>query len=125
LCILLTVIGCKGQIDAWVRADWIFENASTRKVEVVSRDFNSFVIQPGESYTYSESGEGQSDLTPDRYLSPYDAGNKIIVDENPGHVLQNGESITEVMNYEAEKVKRNYYRFTYRFTDELLQSFED
>ena len=122
---LITVISCKGQIDALVKADWVYENTSSHKIEVASKDFNSFIIQPGESYIYSESGDGPKKMTPENYVSPYRVGDKIIVNGDIVHVLQKGESITEVMNYEAEKIKHNYYRFTYTFTDEILQSFKD
>lgn len=121
LFIVLAVMGCKGEVDAFVKADWVFENASSHKIEVISKNFNSFVIQPGESYTYSEAGEGPENIAPDNYVSPYGAGDKIIVDEGIAHILQKGESITDVQNFDAEKVQNNYYRFTYAFTDGSIQ----
>ena len=119
---LITVIGCKGQVDALVKADWVYENTSSHKIEVVSKDFNSFVIQPGESYTYSESGEGEENIKPENYVSPYNAGDRIIIDDDTPIVLSTRQSITNIENYQSEKIGNNHYRFIYRFTDEIIQS---
>lgn len=122
LLILIAFMGCKEKekIDAFIKADWVFKNTSTHNIEVVSKDFNSFIIQQGESYTYSESGEGPEDITPNDYISPYRAGDKIIVDNSVPIILQKGESITSVTNYEAKKVRNNYYIFTFTFTDDVV-----
>jgi hypothetical protein len=113
----LVMVGCKGNVDARVIGDWVFENASPHKIEVVSKNFNSFVIEPGESYTYSDSGEGPENVTPDDYLSPYREGDKIIYNDVITHLLQKEESITDVRNFTSEKVSARHYRFTYIFTD--------
>ena len=115
--------GCETErVDAWVESDWVFINTSTHKVEVISRNFNSFVIQPGESYIYNGAGLGPQNVTPDAFISPYDPGNKIIIDDDIVHLLEMGESITEVPNFEAEKVKYNHYKFTYVFTAEYIET---
>ena len=115
--------GCgKGRVDAWVTSDWIFVNASTHKVEVVYKTYKSFVIEPGKSYTYSTSGLGPPNVTPDDFYSPYRGTTAIIIDDDIVHEPQMGESITNVPNFEAEKVERNHYKFTYVFTDEYIET---
>jgi hypothetical protein len=122
LLFLTFVASCKGKVDALVEADWVFVNNSTHKIEIVAKDFNSFTIMSGESYTYNESGDGLPNMTPNEYISPYYAGSKLLIDDIDEYTLVKGEGITSVANYVNYKVRENYYIFTYVFTDELIDS---
>ena len=120
---MIITTGCSPErIEYMVTAYWIFENASTHKVEVVCKTFNSFVIRPGESYIYDGSDIGPNNVTPSDFYSPYRTTTAIIIDDNIEHEPEMGESITDVPNFEAEKVERNHYKFTYTFTDEYVES---
>ena len=121
----LVLMSCNTKkIDAKFKADWVYKNASTHKIEVRSRA--NFTLTSGQTHSIFEEGEGSKNIKPENYVSPqWGAETIIIVDDGNEYILSKGESITEVMNYEAEKIKHNYYRFTYTFTDEILQSFKD
>ena len=121
----LVLMSCNTKkVDAKFKADWVYKNASTHKIEVRSRD--NFTLTSGQTHSIFEEGEGSKNIKPENYVSPqWGAETIIIVDDGNEYILSKGESITEVMNYEAEKIKHNYYRFTYTFTDEILQSFKD
>jgi hypothetical protein len=61
-------------------------------------------------------------LTPEDYATPYWWGCTIMIDETAEYSFEKGEGVTIAKNYESYKVRTNYYRFTYVFTDELIDS---
>jgi hypothetical protein len=61
-------------------------------------------------------------LKPEDYATPYWWGCTITIDETTEYSFDKGEGIAIAKNYESHKVRTNYYKFTYVFTDELIDS---
>lgn len=118
---LVLLFGCKGKVDDYYKAEWVFVNKTAHDIEIVSKAFNSFVIAPNRSHTYTNSGLGPKNMEPDNFTSPYSFGDKIMIGDREEHILTEGESITDVKNYIPLKLEYNYYRFTYAFTESSIQ----
>lgn len=118
---LISICSCKAKEDDIVRAEWIYVNETTSSIEIISDSWNSFILEPEQSHTIQTSGLGRPDIKPENYAAPYVAGDKIKVNNNE-HTFVKSESITNVNNYSSSKLDYNYYRFTYVFTDELIDS---
>lgn len=114
---------CKSKSDDLVEADWLFINNSTHKIRVVSsKEFYTFTVMPAESHSDHESAKtAPSDLTANDYKSPYTNGDKIIIDDNIEYTLSNNENLTKISGFQAEKIARNYYKFTYTFTNQEVE----
>ena len=115
---VLMMKSCYQKVDARVTGEWVCINETAHIIEVKAKVFNSFILQPGESYTFIGSGEGPENITEKEYISPYSlGGTKVIVNNTDEYVLAKGESITDTENYQVEKLGYNHFRFTYRFTE--------
>lgn len=118
--LLLVLTDCSEDVDARVRADWVFINQSNFVV-----DFGFEPLNPMDTFLIQEDVDGPANVTEDSYMAPSGLSSIIIFDNERGDTLytgdnawgDNAESIFNVDNYEFLKLEHNYFRFTYRFTE--------
>lgn len=116
----LLLCSCEGNIDYIQYATWVYENQALQTIDVQAKVFNSFSLAPGESYVYEVETAAGEYVTPESYSVPYYAnGTTLIVGEKEFLLLEN-ESILDISSYNIEKIKERHYRFTYTFTDEMV-----
>ncbi len=111
---------CESKIDYIQYATWVYENHSSQTIDVQAKVFNSFSLTPGKSYVYEVETAAGKYVTPESYSVPYYAdGTTLIVGEKELLLLEN-ESILDISSYNTEKIEDRHYRFTYTFTDEII-----
>lgn len=120
LLIHIFLCSCEGNIDYIQYATWVYENQSLQTIDVQAKVFNSFSLAPGKSYVYEVETAAGKYVTPESYSVPYYAdGTTLIVGEKEFLLLEN-ESILDISSYNIEKIEDCHYRFTYTFTNEIV-----
>lgn len=114
-----------------VKSEWIFKNNSSSDIIILLGDWhnieeyndrNSFTISSGRDYKINYD-----------YYVDVDANSKYksllsvcsVVANGTPHLVNANESISCVENYDIEELSRNNLRYTYTFTDEILEQLQN
>lgn len=119
---------CEGNVDYVLKTEWLYQNQSSRDVTILVGDGNfvgdnvSIDIAAGGNYFYNIEFSSTTKNTNPLEIEPMYSwhGATIIVGEQ-SYWVDSDEGITDIKNYEVEKLGRNNFRFTYTFTDEILE----
>lgn len=119
---------CEDNVDYVLKTEWLYQNQSSRDVTILVGDGNfvgdnvSIDIAAGGNYFYNIEFSSTTKNTNPFEIEPMYSwhGATIIVGEQ-SYWVDSDEGITDIKNYEVEKLGRNNFRFTYTFTDEILE----
>lgn len=114
-----------------VTTQWVFRNNSSSNIIILLGDWhdieeyndkNSFLLSSGKNYKlkyqYYVDIESES-----KYQSLFDVCS-IVVGGTP-YLVGADESVRDVANYTVEELGLNNFRFTYTFTDEILEQLKE
>jgi hypothetical protein len=119
---LLSTISCKKNVDYFVTGTFAYINNTDSLIEVKGGTYD-FKINPNESHSINQAGEGPKEVNEKSYVSPILSAVLIFNNSkcdtlDSGLNLRNGVGITGIENYTSEKVGERHYKFTYTFTEE-------
>lgn len=136
----IALLGCERMINReWVHTgDWIYLNDSSYTLELkgaVTKFTSSnpplinFTLRPGVSYCVQYLSDGEKSIPPEYLLNPFqpylsgpDREVQIVINGAVTITIEEGTGIRDRSNYEVEKLTDRHYRFTYTFTDTIVQS---
>ena len=118
--ILLVIMctACHGITEYIVKGDWIYVNETPYQIEVQGKFENIVMSAYGRDSIQIQAGEGPKNVEPQNYVSPFEGNCNITVNDTlqvATHIL------SDVDNYQAVKIKNNHFRFTYTFTNEIIE----
>lgn len=126
-------IGCDTTRTEWVhRGEWVYRNESSHEIRVTgvitsfaTAKFGTLVLSQGEMRTIEFMSDGERDIPPAGIGFPLDKiyGNRecsITIDDKTTLLLEPDKGIRNREDYAVEKLGRAHYRFTYAFTDTII-----
>lgn len=127
-CCFALCVGCEGNGDYVANAEWIYRNQSSSKITILLGDGNfnwehvEIEIESGCDYFFFEEGSSPfKDFDALDYVPMYNLQGATIIVEGQSYWVNPDEGIANIKNYEAQKLNRTLFRFTYTFTDEILE----
>lgn len=129
-CCLLS--GCDTSRSEHVHhGEWVYRNESSHKIEIKGAIVSwsilktaAFTLSPTEMYRIDFWSDGDKHITQDAigfplmYLPGVECS--ITIDDADPIQLVSDKGIRDRNNYQVEKLGNNYFRFTYTFTDEMV-----
>ena len=122
-------ISCK-RTDYIVKTKWIYINETGLKISYSPDYWSEFNVLPYDTTIYAEEMEGGEEVTAASYVAPLKPeivfyGDSKCDTLNGGLKPNLGDGPRGMDNYENRKLGIRYYKFTYRFTQEIVDSAVD
>jgi hypothetical protein len=116
ICVVLN--GCHTRKEYSARSRWIYVNETNSNI---THSFDTAVITPydldkKETKVFEEHGDGSKDMKASDY-SPAITSFLVVYDLLLCDTIED----IAIANYEAVKLDDNYYQFTFRFTEKMVQ----
>lgn len=119
---------CEGNVDCVANAEWIYCNQSSSKITILlgrgnfSWEHTKIEIESGRNYSFFEEGSSPfKDFDAWDYVPLYSLHGATIIVGEQSYWVNPDEGIADIKNYEAQRLNRTLFRFTYTFTDEILE----
>lgn len=107
---------CKKHQDYLVKGTYVYVNRTNYLIEI-KRGVDLFTLNPNESHTIEQIGEGPKDVTEKDYIPRFQGGEIIVYDnEMCDTLLISKEGFTGIENYLSQKLGDRNYKFKYTFT---------
>lgn len=126
-------IGCNTTRTEWVHhGEWVYQNVSANEIRITgvitsftTQEYGTLTLSPGESRTVEFWSDGERDIPPTGIGFPLDGiyGDRecsIMIDDTKTLPLEPDKGIRNRNDYTVEKLGRAHYRFTYTFTDAII-----
>jgi len=118
---LFTTLSCKKKADYLVKGIYVYINDTDSLIDVKSGVYD-FKVNPKQSYTIEQVGDGSKDATEKSFVPPMTSAILIFNDSkcdtlDSGLKVGKGEGILGIENYTSEKMGERYYKFIYIFTE--------
>lgn len=122
---------CTADSEYVLRCDFVFQNETTHTIRYsrltpLSDDAELlFEIEPNSEYLLQLEGESE------KYPAAHNAGAGLLGDFNGGSVLvefgdekyiidEDNEGANSIKNYQVQTLSERYFKYTYRFTQEMF-----
>lgn len=125
LLVFMVILSCNKQIDYRVRANYIYINETDSSINYPT-DWDEFNVSAKDTFIYETDFEGPESVEADDYEPPMIGCYPCIIHYgvNLCDTLSKEEinSPLNIDNYESKKLGNRYYEFTFRFTQQMLDS---